>query len=342
MKYNILLGITLLISACNSKEEVLQEHKKLVIFETDMGNDIDDALALDMLYKYQDQEQIELIGVGVNKQNDYSPKYIDILNTWYGYPSIPIGFVSNGVEDTIPVNFAKAVVDYSNNEGRKFDRSLADTHQFEDAVTFYRRMLSAQKDTSVTIVSVGFLTNLANLLDSEPDNFSSLSGKELIRKKVKKLSLMGGNFDGSNPKEYNIVKDVKSSAKVFLEWPTVIVVSPFEVGANILFPSEEIEKNLNYSIDQPVVVGYKAYLPMPYNRPTWDLTSILEVVDSQNNTYFDYSKSGVITVDDEGVTKFSENVNGNHRYLLVNEIQRENILKAFINIISSTKSKKHI
>ena len=68
-----------------------------VIFETDMGNDIDDALALDMLYKYADEGRITLLGITSNKEeHPASVEYIDILNTFYGYPDIPVGRIREG------------------------------------------------------------------------------------------------------------------------------------------------------------------------------------------------------------------------------------------------------
>ena len=63
-----------------------------VIFETDMGNDIDDALALDLLYKGMDAGHIRLIGVSLNKRSSTSFEFIDLMNTWYGYPDIPIAY----------------------------------------------------------------------------------------------------------------------------------------------------------------------------------------------------------------------------------------------------------
>jgi hypothetical protein len=67
-----------------------------VIFETDMGNDVDDALALDMLYKYMDQGRINLLAVNSNKNNGYSAAFIQLMNNWYGYPGIPVGKMVNG------------------------------------------------------------------------------------------------------------------------------------------------------------------------------------------------------------------------------------------------------
>lgn len=78
---------------------VSEETPVKVIFDTDMGNDIDDALALDMLYKYADEGRITLLGITSNKEeHPASVEYIDILNTFYGYPDIPVGRIREGRE----------------------------------------------------------------------------------------------------------------------------------------------------------------------------------------------------------------------------------------------------
>ncbi len=54
-----------------------------VIFETDMGNDIDDAMALDMLYKYIESGNVNLLAIMINKEGSAPAEFIDIMNTFY-------------------------------------------------------------------------------------------------------------------------------------------------------------------------------------------------------------------------------------------------------------------
>ena len=68
-----------------------------LIFDTDMGNDIDDAQALAMIHALQDRGAVELLAVTSTKDHPLSAAYIDALNTFYGRPDIPIGAVKNGV-----------------------------------------------------------------------------------------------------------------------------------------------------------------------------------------------------------------------------------------------------
>ena len=91
-------------------------------------------------------------------------------------------------------------------------------------VDLYRSVLHRAKDSSVNIVSVGFLTNLADLLRSEADDITEMSGLQLVRLKVRELVIMGGmypsgwefNFGGENP---------TSTAYVLEYWPSNVAVT---------------------------------------------------------------------------------------------------------------------
>src|SRR3954464_7246250 len=68
-----------------------------VIFDTDMGNDVDDALALAMLHALESRGECRLLGVTVTKDNPWAPVYVDLVNTFYGRGQIPVGMVKGGV-----------------------------------------------------------------------------------------------------------------------------------------------------------------------------------------------------------------------------------------------------
>ena len=298
-----------------------------VIFETDMGNDVDDALALDMLYKYQDSGLIKLVAISTNKNSKYSARYIDILNTWYGYPDIPVGKVENGANSQGDSHdYAQTVCEYT----PAFKHSK-DT--FPESVALYRKVLANQPDHSVIIISTGFSTNLARLLQSKGDNYSPLNGRDLVAKKVKLLSMVAGNFEGSRMIEYNVLRDVPAAKEVFEQFPTKVVTSPFELGNTILYPASSIENDFNWTTAHPVVIAYKSYLPMPYDRPTWDLTAVLYAIEGEK--YFAVSKPGKVHVDEKGYTSLTPDANGNRQYLEVTPQQAAIIKTHFINMITA-------
>lgn len=305
-----------------------------IIFETDMGNDVDDVLALDMLYKLQDQGKVRLLGISSNKDNPYSIPLLRIMNNWYGYPNIPLGRVENGVNSTADAkDYAQAVYDYQRNGEYMFRKYLGDSSRIMGSVALYRKLLSRQADASVSIVSVGFSTNIARLLDSKPDSYSPLTGRDLVKKKVKKLYLMAGSFDGRlKGGEYNVIKDSLAAKKVFEEWPTPIVTSPFEVGITVLYPATSIENDLNWVDAHPLKVAYESYLPMPYDRPCWDPTAMLYAVEP-DSSYFSLSPSGRIRVGEKGRTSFVAEKGGQHQYLMVDPAQSARIRNRFIELI---------
>jgi inosine-uridine nucleoside N-ribohydrolase len=319
----------------SAKKAKTPQRPLTVIFETDMGNDIDDALALDMLYKYMQQGKINLVAISSNKQSPFSAEFIDVMNTWYGYPHIPIGVVHNGIDcENDAKNYAKCVSEMTIDGKPAFTKTIADYSTLPDAVELYRKILSQQADQSVTIISVGFSTNLSRLLDSNPDCYSRLSGKELVGRKVKLLSVMGGSFGEKSLKEYNIVKDIPAAKKLFALWPSEIVVDPFEIGIQITYPASSIQNDFHWTNLHPMVEAYKCYQPMPYDRPTWDLCAVLCAVEPRAG-FFTQSRYGSIVVDEEGYTHFYSNQNGRRSYLSVTPQQVQHIKAYFVRFISS-------
>lgn len=302
-----------------------------VIFETDMGNDIDDALALDMLYKYQDMGNAHILMISNNKANSYSVPFLDIMNTFYGYPDIPLATVKNSeVREPAGKSYVEIVTNFRS-DNFQFPKHTGDT--IPESVQKYRQVLSEQKDGSVVIISVGFLTNLSRLLQSKPDEISSLTGIELVAKKVRLLSVMGGDFRKELKKgEFNIRYDIPSAKYVFEKWPGNVIISIWEVGGNLIFKGSEVLDKMNFATYHPLKIAYENYLPMPYDRPTWDLTSVLYAIEPDQN-YFNLSKKGNLIVDNKGFTTFVKSKSGYHRFLTINKKQSKRILKRFDDLI---------
>lgn len=291
-----------------------------LIFDTDMGNDIDDALALAVIHALESRGEAKLLAVTVTKDNRHAAPYCDIVNHFYGRGSVPVGVVRKGrtPEDApmiqVPVE-------------RKppYPRSLRDYQQAPEAVGLIRRVLEAERDRSVVIVQVGFSTNLRRLLESP-------GGPELVRRKVRLLSVMGGDFATPNP-EYNVKIDIESASKVINDWPTPVVFSGFEIGEAILYPAVSIERDFSYVDRHPVADAYRAYKKMPYDRQTWDLTAVLYAVRPDRG-YFALSAPGRVRVEKDGRTVHEPNAAGPHRYLIVDQAQRVRTQEALAQLAS--------
>ncbi len=298
-----------------------------VIFDTDMGNDVDDALALAALHAFQTRGEAEILAVTITKDNRWAPVFVDLLNTFYGRPNIPIGIVKGG-KTPDDGNYTRPTSGLSS-----YPRRLTPESSVPDAVLVLRKTLAAQPDTSVVIIQVGFSTNLARLLDSGPDELSPLPGRELVARKVRMLSAMAGNFRPDGKPEYNIKIDIPSAAKLFREWPGSIVVSGFEIGETIRYSARNMSTDFGYTEHHPLTDAYRAYKPMPYDEPLWDPTAALYAVRPDDG-YFTLSAPGLISVDAEGRTNFTVSEHGKQRYLIVDDAQRARVREAISILIS--------
>jgi len=300
-----------------------------LIFDTDMGNDIDDALALGCIHALASRGECELLAVTLTKSGPSSAPYCDIVNTFYGRPDVPIGSCRGGPTPK-EGNYTKAVAMAKDGGKLRYPRTVTDSQSVPEATDVLRKALAAQPDGSVVIVQVGFSTNLAALLATKGDARSPLAGPELVRKKVRLLSAMAGSVHFA---EYNVKMDVPAARTVFNTWPTPIVFSPFEVGKVIKFPAASIEADFAYVAHHPLREAYHAYQKMPYDRETWDLTSVLEAV-RPGRGYFTASKPGRVVVADDGKLSFREEAGGPHTILSVTPEQIVRVREALVFLAS--------
>jgi inosine-uridine nucleoside N-ribohydrolase len=243
-----------------------------IIFDTDIAGDYDDVGAMALLHAFSDAGEIEILATLSSNAFYTTVPTISVLNTYFGKPEIPIGVTRREKPNmSCSQKWAEALVE-------TYPHNLKSNAEAEDAVKLYRKILSQNPDQSITIVTVGFFTNLADLMESHPDEFSDLDGKELIKNKVKLLVSMAAGIpaDGGKGHEYNVHIDTPASQKVFSEWSTPVILSPFEIGAKIvtgipLINNDEIKNS-------PVKDAYAIALAADKNtvgRMSWDQTAVL-------------------------------------------------------------------
>lgn len=306
-----------------------------VIFDCDMGNSIDDALALALLYGLDGKNEARVVSVSVTKSNLKAAALCEVIGRFYAGAvsgafggagrTLPVGMTLGKVSDDTPM--LTGTLSKRNAEGAPvYVHGIEQLIDTADPVAVIRNAFTSQHDQNAMVVLVGPATNLAKVLD--------LPGvKDLISRKVRLLSVMGGAYPEGAP-EFNIKSDIAAAKKLFAEWPTPIVASGFEVGEGLLFPAASIEKDFAWSPAHPVVDAYRAHKPMPYDAPTWDMTSVLYAVRPQEG-YFKLSDPGMIRVLDDGRTKFTAAPEGKHRYLILDPAQKERIIKTYTEIASA-------
>lgn len=196
-----------------------------IIFDSDFMTDCDDPGALGMLHALADNGECVILATFSSGLNEWSVPAIGAVNTYYGRGAIPVAGVKGA-----GVNIAST---YARHLALDFPPGVGAPETVRDAVPAYREVLAAQPDRSVVIVTVGYATNLKNLLASPPDRFSPLDGTALVAAKVIKWVNMGGNFErrpGIDATNVNWTRDTASAVAAIRGWPTEIVFNGREIG----------------------------------------------------------------------------------------------------------------
>lgn len=240
---------------------------KKVIYETDMCLDVDDVGGLAMLHAMANKNEAEILAVCFNEVHPYAAPAIDAINTWYGRGDIPIGIYKDSIDtpDTSP--YLEHVAQFPND---------IDITNVPSALEVYQKVLREQPDGSVTIISVGFVNNLTDLLRTDP---------ELIEKKVKELVLMAGTTDGGgfNLNRHNFSSE---SELIIRDWPTPIVFT--DPGGSIYTgPGLKVSP-----VENPVREAYYKFFKDDFkDRPSWDQISVLYGVRGLSD-YFSMGTTG--------------------------------------------------
>jgi purine nucleosidase len=274
-----------------------------IIFDTDIDSDCDDVGALAMLHALADRGEARILAVMMSDPNGESPRCADAINTFYGRPDIPIGVRKPG-GGKAPSRYARQIAD-------EFPHKLR-YETAPEAVPLYRRVLAAQPDNSVVIVTVGTKENLAELLATGPDEHSPLSGAELVRRKVRLWSCMGGYYPGGRKEaEHNFKFGGRATAQAVNGWPTPIVFSGWELGVKVITGAgrEAIPE------PNPVRRAYDLYCKPGQGRYSWDQTSVLYAVRGAGD-YWSVHRGGHNHVFDDGRNEWRASPDRDHAYLV--------------------------
>ena len=276
-----------------------------VILDTDLGYDCDDTGALATAHALADYGEINLLAVMSCTHSRYAPAAVDAINHFHGRPDLPIGALAPG--DAGP----DGGKEYPIAIAERFAHDL-DVDRVPDAKVLYRQILAAQPDGSVTIVTVGMLSNIRHLLETGPDDISPLSGEELVAKKVTRLVTMGGYYPKppGDEGEFNLRMDGPAAEYVFRNWPAPIVISPYDVGKPIMTGSrlhtETPESN-------PARVAYEIVVGGLGSRPSWDQTAVLYAARGRRD-YWTVEENGRMEVSGKGWNEWRD-TGGNHSVL---------------------------
>jgi len=285
---------------------------KNIIFDTDLGCDCDDVMALDLLLAGQRSGDCRLLAVTSSLGLDTAAPCIRAICRQHGCGDMLIGRTSLR-QDPDKDCYATAVAN-----------AFPAAGDYVDSVKLLRKLLAEYRD--VTVVVTGYLTNVTALLQSPADELSPLDGMELVRQSVREFAIMGGAFsheNGYNPiaepiingrvqphAEWNIVCGIPEAQYFFTHCPVPAVLLPYETGLNMISGGpmrRHGERRL------PDSLAFTVHGSMN-GRHSWDPATALYAVWGAA-PWFYQTVDGTVKVDDTGVTRFVSG-QGQHSILL--------------------------
>lgn len=305
----------------------------LIILDTDMGSDCDDVGAMALLHQYVNQGKARLLGsIYSSGKVPYGAGIIDAINTYYGRPDSPIGaeYDENFGDPLDKMNAAELAKDTA-----AFGHDVIHNRDLPHHVMLNRKLLAQQKDTSVTYITIGHTKALHDLLKSEADSISHLTGMELVRKKVKKWVALGGlkanNPNGYGSKDWNFFRNnTQSYTDYLLEYfprPVYLI----NAGSDV-FTGQSLALAKEGTI---VRAAYKSWLwkvekkNLSDGRPSWDLAAVCFAVEGQGR-FFDFPEPGILHFDTREGSRWQKLDGGQHFY--VN--QKAGVSLAFANYLN--------
>lgn len=270
-----------------------------LIIDTDMGPDCDDAGALGIAHILCKRQDANILAVTHCTSNPYGAGCIDAINIAFGKGDTPVGTLKK-----------EGFLD--NEEYRKYNKFIALNfpNKFgskgflaKPATQVMREVLEKAEDNSVVLVAIGPLTNIAMLLKEELD---------LVKRKVKLLVSMAGCFNETQPtlmSEWNVLMDVDAAKTTAELFPNEIVFAPFELGESII-TGKSFGKMPSC---HPVRKAYE--LHSPQGRSSWDLTAMWYALCGVK-PFFELSPKGRVSINSEGHSVFTQDDDGNHRFLI--------------------------
>ena len=322
-----LLCGNIVLTSCSNKDDIaIQDNVytgvPLVILDTDIGSSADDLFTLEMLCRYDEQQLCRLLGVVVDREGEANADFADVMNTYFGHPNVPIGLVRDGIKNPkVWIDYAHvAYMTEEDGSTPMFQRTINQPGMCPDGYQLYRRLLSQQPDHSVSIVATGFVTCLAQLLQSEADEYSPLSGVELVRQKVKCIYLQGGVFGEAEESDYNFAQGITFAQAFFELWPKSVdmVFSPMEVGQAVEYTPEQVIADVSWTDRHPIK---QVYMTCDCNtgQRMWDPMCVIQAVEG--DALFSLSELGTISITPQAHTIFTPSATGNVRYQLPGNAQ---------------------
>ena len=307
-----------------------------IVFDSSLDGDIDQVLALAMLFGLEGTRRIRVSSLSTSRFNLRAARFLELVSRFYAgdRPGAvvsrnppPIGMATTETKTDTPASMLDAALLKTGADGKPaYLSTLATVNDTADAVALIRNALSAQVDRNAAVVLAGRPTNLV-ALTALPDARAWAASKASL------LAIAGGRFDGGAP-DPTVRADVEGFRKLLADWPGPVVMAGAELNDALPFPGAGIETAFTWAPHHPVVDAYRAFKPGPYDAPSRSLAAMLHAAIPEER-YFDVSGPGAITVTDDGRTRFTPSPGGKHHYLIARPDQKERVLQTYMQLVSA-------
>ncbi|KAI1483537.1 nucleoside hydrolase [Daldinia eschscholtzii] len=324
----------LAVSSSASADRISKRLGKPVVIDTDVFSDVDDVGALAVANVLHNYGLAELRGVAINTRSKYGALAVSVVNTYFGNGDVPVATLRPLTNETFFDSRDFVLSEYASKIAHNWPRALNDSSATPTPVEMYRRILSSAEDRSITLISIGFLTNLAALMNSPPDDIAPFAGASLISTKVKELVVMGGRYPSG--KEFNFAgADPLSTYNVVNNWPRNVPVtySGFELSDDV-FSGERLADFA--PSDSPVLAAYQWYVGRCSTaRESWDpVTTLYGILGLDGSSelgigqLFEYANEighNEVSVDGSNTWVNSTRVSNQHWLKLANGVTNETV-----------------
>jgi len=301
--------VTVSCAVSNTTSTTEQTKKIPVIFDTDIGDDIDDTWALTLLLQSPEFD-IKLVTTAVNNTAEKAKIVAKILQT-AGRTDIPVGI---GIQQNKNNHRQRAWV-------KDYKLSSYPGTVYQDGVqAIIDTIMKSPKP--ITLVAVGPLPNIAAALQREPR----------IARKARFVGMHGSIYKGYGGSskvsaEYNVRAFPKAVQKVFTA-PWDVTITPLDTCGIVHLTGDKYQKVLkaNTTLSKTLIDNYRAWYKQGILNSKKDLSEdqvnkmVNQKVNSSSTTLFDtvgiylgmteklvkMEKLG-ITVTDDGYTKIDKN-----------------------------------
>ena len=179
-----------------------------LIIDTDMSIDVDDVGMLCAAHALADLGEAKILAILHDSGATHGIGAISVINRYFGRDGIALGAYRGpigkpGPRSSHPTFTNEGQGWYVDKLVQRFPSRVQQIEDVEEALPVFRRTLEGAVDGSVTLVAVGFLTNILELMRAP-------GGIDLVKQKVKRMVVMGGIRQcpgaeaGCPPAEWNL------------------------------------------------------------------------------------------------------------------------------------------